>query len=176
MLPRLARGTVRRDRLFSGRSRYSVEPGMADTRSAEQRRRIMQSVRTKDTGPEWIVRRLLHRRGYRFRLHPKHLPGRPDIVLPGRRIAIFVHGCFWHGHECRIGHLPKSRLEYWRPKIAENQSRDTRKATELSALGWTVMVVWQCETKEVGSLLARLVRSIEDEPLAANIRKPSGGS
>lgn len=148
---------------------------MADTRSPDQRRRIMQSVRTKDTGPEWIVRRLLHRQGYRFRLHSRHLPGRPDIVLPSRRIAIFVHGCFWHGHECRKGRLPKSRLEYWQPKIAANRHRDTKNVKELAALGWRVMVVWQCETREVDRLLGSLVAFIELRHLAAKGRKTSGG-
>lgn len=118
---------------------------MGDTRTPEQRRRIMQSVGTKDTGPELIVRQLLHRLGYRYRLHPKQLPGRPDIVLPGRRKAVFVHGCFWHGHDCQKGRAPKSKLDYWGPKLLANRERDTRKEAELRALGWDVATVWQCE-------------------------------
>lgn len=127
-----------------------------DTRSPEQRRRIMQSVGTKNTGPELTVRRLLHRLGYRFRLHPKHLPGRPDIALPGRRKAIFVHGCFWHGHGCQKGRAPKSKLEYWGPKLEANRERDARKEGELRALGWDVATVWQCQTEDAESLQATL--------------------
>lgn len=135
---------------------------MADTRTPEQRRRIMQSVGTKDTGPEWIVRRLLHRHGYRYRLHPQNLPGRPDIVLPSRKKAIFVHGCFWHSHGCDKGKAPKSKLDYWGPKLKANVERDERKAAELRALGWSVLTVWQCETKDERSLLAKLVYFVEN--------------
>lgn len=129
---------------------------MADTRTAEQRRRIMQSVRGKDTAPEWTVRRLLHRLGYRYRLHPKGLPGRPDLALPGRRKAIFVNGCFWHGHRCRYGQPPKSRLDYWLPKLEQNKNRDARKRTQLEALGWSVLTVWQCEARDEAALAQRL--------------------
>lgn len=130
---------------------------MVDTRTPEQRRRIMQSVGTKDTGPEMTVRRLLHRLGYRYRLHPKHLPGRPDIALPGRRKAIFVHGCFWHGHECQKGRAPKSKLDYWGPKLDANRERDARKEAELRALGWDVGTVWQCEIGDEEKLETALV-------------------
>lgn len=136
----------------------------------------MQSVRTKDTGPERTVRRLLHREGYRFRLHPPNLPGRPDIVLPRHRKAIFVHGCFWHGHGCQIGKLPKSRLEYWRPKIAANRARDAKKAEELAALGWDVMVIWQCETKDPGRLLDALVAFLGNLPATTDVRRISRGA
>src|ERR1051325_667957 len=98
--------------------------GMTDTRTKEQRSRIMKSVGTRDTGPELAVRRMLHRMGYRYRLHRKDLPGRPDIAFPSRRKAIFVHGCFWHGHACSKGKLPKSRLDYWTAKVKANQDRD----------------------------------------------------
>lgn len=135
---------------------------MVDTRSPEQRRRIMQSVGSKDTGPEWAVRRLLHRHGYRYRLHAKNLPGRPDIVLPGRRKAIFVHGCFWHSHNCQKGKAPRSKLDYSGPKLAANVARDGRKAEELRALGWDVLTVWQCETKDERALLAKLVEFVEN--------------
>lgn len=134
---------------------------MADTRSPEQRRRIMQSVGTKDTGPEWIVRRWLHSHGYRYRLHPKTLPGRPDIVLPGRRLAIFVHGCFWHSHGCDKGRAPKSKLDYWGPKLEANRERDARKAAELEALGWRVLTIWQCETKDDDTLSAILLPMLQ---------------
>ena len=116
----------------------------------------MQQVKGKDTKPERIVRSLLHRLGYRFRLHRKDLPGTPDIVFPGRHLALFVHGCFWHGHGCRIGHLPKSRLDYWQPKIAANCDRDRRKEAALAAAGWRVAVVWQCELADREGLAARL--------------------
>jgi len=91
--------------------------GMSDTRTPDQRRRIMQSVKTKNTGPELAVRKALHAEGYRFRLHRRDLPGSPDVVFPGRNKVIFIHGCFWHGHACKKGAAPKSRLEYWGPKI-----------------------------------------------------------
>ncbi len=116
----------------------------------------MQAVKGRDTGPEWTVRRLLHRAGYRYRLHVRKLPGTPDIVFPARRKAIFIHGCFWHGHDCRIGQPPKSRLDYWGAKIVANRSRDARKQAQLEALGWSVLVVWQCEIKDSDALESRL--------------------
>ncbi|MGQ0589831.1 MAG: very short patch repair endonuclease [Sphingosinicella sp.] len=127
-----------------------------DTRSREQRSRIMASVGTKDTGPELAVRKLLHRLGYRYRLHRKDLPGRPDIVFPGRRLALFVHGCFWHGHDCPKGRLPKSRPEYWAPKIARNLERDAENRRDLGALGWRSATLWQCELKDRESLEDKL--------------------
>lgn len=133
-----------------------------DTRTPEQRRRIMQAVGTEDTGPEWAVRRLLHAQGYRYRLHPKTLPGRPDIVFPKRKKAIFVHGCFWHGHDCRKGHAPKSRLEYWQPKLAANRERDAANAAKLEALGWRVAIVWQCEIEDSAALAAKLAAFLND--------------
>ena len=129
---------------------------MTDTRTSEQRRRIMKSIGQKNTSPEWTVRRLLHRLGYRFRLHRKDLPGTPDIVLPGRRKAIFVHGCFWHGHDCPKGKLPKSNRDYWVPKIRKNKERDARKERELREAGWNIETVWQCQTKDLEALEARL--------------------
>lgn len=122
----------------------------------------MQSVKGRDTGPELTLRRLLHGMGLRYRLHPKKLPGRPDIVFPARKVAVFVHGCFWHGHDCRWGKLPKSRLDYWRPKIAANRERDARQAAALSEVGWRVLTVWQCELRDpepVARFVASIVRS-----------------
>lgn len=116
----------------------------------------MQAVGTKDTGPEWAVRRALHTRGFRYRLHAKELPGRPDVVLPKWKSAIFVHGCFWHGHDCPKGSPPKSKLEYWGPKLAANRARDAVRAVELERLGWRVLVVWQCETKDEAALAEKL--------------------
>lgn len=129
---------------------------MTDRLDAASRRRLMQAVRTKDTGPERAVRSLLHQLGFRFRLHRRDLPGTPDIVLPGRRAAIFVHGCYWHGHGCRIGRLPKSRLDYWQDKIEGNRRRDRRTAEALAALGWRVLAVWQCEIKNEAALSEKL--------------------
>lgn len=116
----------------------------------------MRQVKGKDTRPERVVRSLLHHLGYRFRLHRKDLPGTPDIVFPSRRLTLFVHGCFWHGHGCRIGQLPKSRLDYWQPKIAANRERDARKEAALEAAGWHVAVVWQCELADLEQLTKRL--------------------
>jgi DNA mismatch endonuclease, patch repair protein len=129
---------------------------MVDTRTQEQRSRIMASVRQRHTGPEWAVRRLLHAHGLRYRLHSKTLPGKPDIVFPGRKRAIFVHGCFWHGHNCSKGRQPKSRLEYWGPKLRANRQRDEWAVAELGRLGWESLVVWQCETKDPEALLEKL--------------------
>jgi DNA mismatch endonuclease (patch repair protein) len=130
---------------------------MADTRTKAQRRYIMQSVGVANTSPEVTVRRLLHAEGYRFRLHPRHLPGKPDIVFPSRRKVIFVHGCFWHGHGCAKGLPPKSRLDYWLPKIASNRLRDSVKQAALQELGWSFLVVWQCELWDRNTILKKIV-------------------
>lgn len=116
----------------------------------------MSRIGSKHTKPELVVRSLLHRLGYRFRLHRKNLPGRPDIVFIGRRKAVFVHGCFWHGHGCRIGKLPKSNLGFWSAKIERNRERDAEKKSELERIGWTIEEVWQCELKDIQSVEARL--------------------
>lgn len=129
---------------------------MMDTRTKEQRRRIMQSVGTAHTEPEMIVRRALYAEGYRYRLHRKDLPGKPDIVFAKRRKIIFVHGCFWHGHNCPKGRLPKSRLDYWGPKIERNRQRDCDSERALHMQGWEVMTVWQCEIKALPLLICRL--------------------
>jgi DNA mismatch endonuclease (patch repair protein) len=118
---------------------------MTDSRTPQQRHKIMQSVKSKDTTPELAVRKLLTKMGYRYRLHYKRLPGTPDIVLVGRKKAIFVHGCFWHAHGCRIGQPPKSRLDYWQPKLAQNVRRDRSKIDQVKELGWDYLVIWQCE-------------------------------
>lgn len=120
-----------------------------DTRTPEQRRRIMRAVKSKDTGPELIVRRLLYSLGYRYRLHRKGLPGSPDIVFVGRKKAIFVHGCFWHGHGCVKGRLPKSKLNYWQPKLEQNINRDRTKIEQIESLGWQSLIIWQCEMKDL---------------------------
>lgn len=117
----------------------------------------MQSVRSKDTGPEMAVRSLLHKLGYRFRLHRKDLPGSPDIVFPSRKKVVFVHGCFWHGHGCSKGKLPKSRIEYWQPKIARNSQRDAENILQLNNLGWNVLILWQCELRNFDETTNKLV-------------------
>ncbi|WP_432731982.1 very short patch repair endonuclease [Variovorax sp. W6] len=122
----------------------------------------MKKVRGKNTGPELAVRSLLHRLGFRFRLHRKDLPGTPDVVFPRLRVALFVHGCFWHGHGCKYGQLPKSKLDYWAPKIAANRARDIRKTTMLGELGWQVVEVWQCELRDMLSLAHRLEAALRD--------------
>jgi DNA mismatch endonuclease (patch repair protein) len=137
---------------------------MADTRTPEQRRRIMQSVKTRDTGPELRVRRIVYRLGYRYRLNAKNLPGRPDIVFPGRKKAIFVHGCFWHAHGCPKGRAPKSRLDYWKPKLKANKTRDAAQVRALKVLGWSVLTVWQCQTIDTKALRSRLSAFLEAVP------------
>lgn len=135
---------------------------MTDTRSPEQRSMIMRSVGTKNTGPELIVRKLLHAAGYRYSLHRRDLPGSPDIVMRSRRKIVFVHGCFWHGHRCRYGQPPKSRRAYWLPKLAANAARDKRNRTLLREKGWSVLVVWQCETRHPSRLERKLIRFVDE--------------
>lgn len=133
---------------------------MADNRTQESRSALMSRIRSKNTAPELIVRRLLHRMGFRFRLHRKDLPGNPDIVLPGRRTAIFVHGCFWHGHGCKIGRPPKSRPDFWLPKLERNRDRDAENEAALVADGWRVLTLWQCEIRDADRLEARLSEAL----------------
>ena len=126
---------------------------MADTVTPAKRSSIMGRVKQKNTAPEMIVRRLLHREGYRFRLHRKDLPGTPDIVLPKHRAVIFVHGCFWHGHaDCRLARRPGDNAEFWNKKLDRNLERDRHVIAEVEALGWRVLVVWQCQTRNVETL------------------------
>lgn len=122
----------------------------------------MQAVKSKDTTPELLVRRLLHRLRYRFRLHRKDLPGRPDIVLPKYRKVILVHGCFWHSHGCAKGQPPKSRQDYWLPKLEANVNHDRDKTAQLEQLGWSVLIVWQCETKDVDGLTRKLQAFVDE--------------
>lgn len=124
-----------------------------DTLSKEKRSWNMSRIKAKDTKPELFVRSLLHRMGYRFRLHQKNLPGRPDIVLKKYRTVIFVHGCFWHRHTgCKFAYNPKSRQEFWQNKFSENKARDKKNCLELEKLGWKVQVIWECEIDNIERL------------------------
>lgn len=137
---------------------------MPDTLSPALRSERMGRVRGRDTKPELVVRRLLHGMGYRYRLQAKDLPGRPDIVFRKRRRAIFVHGCFWHRHAdpaCRLARLPKSRLDFWLPKLEGNAKRDAANVERLEAMGWNVLVVWECELRDREQLGNRLRRFVE---------------
>jgi DNA mismatch endonuclease, patch repair protein len=130
-----------------------------DPLDQQARSALMSRVRGRDTKPELFVRRFLHRRGLRYRLHDASLPGKPDIVFKSRKIVVFVHGCFWHGHEgCRRGEPPASRQDYWLPKIARNKARDMRVIRELRRSGWRVLVVWECKLTK--SRLEGLYRQI----------------
>lgn len=123
--------------------------------SPSQRSAHMAKIRSGDTKPELRLRRLLHHQGYRYRLHDRKLPGRPDLVFSGRRKVIFVHGCFWHGHDCPAGtRLPKSNTEFWAEKRRNNRRRDATQLEQLHALGWSVLIVWECEMKDTEELVA----------------------
>ena len=125
--------------------------------SHDVRRRTMQAVKSKDTAPELMVRRVAHGMGYRFRLHRKDLPGKPDLVFPGRHRVIFVHGCFWHGHDCARGaRVPKANRDYWLKKIKRNRERDDVARSALKASGWKVAVFWECELRDQRALRGRL--------------------
>lgn len=129
---------------------------MVDRLTPAARSALMSRVRGKNTRPELTVRKLLHALGSRFRLHRRDLPGTPDVVLPGRNAVVMIHGCFWHGHRgCKAATVPKTRTDYWVQKIAANRLRDARDSRRLRRLGWKVIVVWQCETKNADAL-ARL--------------------
>lgn len=133
-----------------------------DVMTKEERSRRMSLVRSKDTKPELLVRRLVHRLGYRYRLHRKDLPGRPDMVFPSRKKIIFVHGCFWHGHECKVGHIPRSRLDYWVQKITRNNERDRSTLRRLRRRRWKCLVLWECQLRELEKITARIIRFLEN--------------
>lgn len=143
---------------------------MADTLTPERRSALMASVRPRDTKPELIVRRMLYAQGWRYRLHRKELPGTPDLVFAGRRAVIFINGCFWHGHSCRLGRLPKSRPEFWGPKLASNRLRDARKIAQLVESGWRVMTVWQCSLADRPTLLGDIETFLRGSTAIAETR------
>lgn len=127
----------------------------------------MALVRGRDTKPEMRVRKALHAAGLRYRLHDRRLPGVPDLTFPSRRIALFVHGCFWHRHPgCPAARLPKSRLDFWEPKLAGNAERDKRTRATLEAAGWKVIVIWECETRDQ-RILADLAEAVRSHPMVA---------
>ena len=130
---------------------------MTDVYGREKRSAVMARVKGKNTSPELKVRKALTRLGARYRLHRKDLPGSPDIVLPGRRLAIFVHGCFWHGHDCPRGaRVPKANRDYWVAKVGRNRARDAASGKALAALGWRVETIWECDLKDEAALTTRL--------------------
>jgi DNA mismatch endonuclease (patch repair protein) len=130
---------------------------MTDVYPPEKRSAVMRRVKGKDTTPERVVRKALTRLGARYGLHRKDLPGTPDIVMPGRRLALFVHGCFWHGHDCARGsRVPKQNRDYWVDKVTRNRARDVNSREALAALGWQVETIWECDLKDAAALAARL--------------------
>ena len=131
--------------------------GNTDVFTPAERSAVMRRVKARDTTPELAVRKLLTRTGLRYRLHRKDLPGSPDVAMIGRKTAIFVHGCFWHGHDCRRGaRQPKANADYWIAKIARNRARDAASIVALEAMGWRAVVVWECELKDEAALEGRL--------------------
>jgi DNA mismatch endonuclease (patch repair protein) len=136
-------------------------PG-ADVYPPEKRSAVMRRVKGRDTAPELAVRKALTRLGARYRLHRKDLPGTPDIVMPGRRLALFVHGCFWHGHDCPRGaRVPKQNRDYWVGKVERNRARDATSRRALEDLGWRVEPIWECELKDEAGLAKRLFSLLE---------------
>ena len=130
---------------------------LTDVFTPEKRSAVMRRVKSRDTTPEKLVRRLLTELGVRYRLHRADLPGKPDIVMAGRRLAILIHGCFWHGHDCARGaRVPKQNTDYWLAKVGRNRARDADSLARLTALGWRVETVWECEMKERTALKRRL--------------------
>ena len=150
----------------AGRIAMHSEPCVArsslmDTLTKQQRSERMSRIRNKDTGPELTVRRLVHSLGYRYRLHGRKMPGRPDLVFRSRRAVIFVHGCFFHRHldpACRLARLPKSRLDFWLPKLEGNRVRDERNIHALIELGWRVLIVWECQLPHKVRLQRRITK------------------
>ena len=150
---------------------------MTDVYGPEKRSAVMRRVRAKNTTPELAVRRLLTARGARYRLHRPDLPGKPDIVLGPRRLAIFVHGCFWHGHDCARGaRIPKTNRDYWLAKVARNRARDAASRAALEAAGWRVETVWECELKDGAALRTRAQGWLAPSlPFTERVRPKGGG-
>jgi DNA mismatch endonuclease (patch repair protein) len=134
-----------------------------DRLTAAQRSENMRRIKSKDSTPELLVRRLVHGLGYRYRLHNHKLPGRPDLVFSGRKKIIFVHGCFWHAHSCKVAHKPRSRQNYWTPKLRRNAERDKDHQRRLRTLGWRVLVLWECELFNASALAKRVKRFLDSD-------------
>lgn len=144
-----------------------------DNLSPSERSERMSRVRSAHTRPEILVRKLIFGMGYRYRLHRKDLPGKPDIVFPSRKKVIFVHGCFWHQHQdptCRLSRIPKTKQDFWVPKFIANQERDRIALSELKRLGWQVLIIWECQLKNIDSLRAKISEFLCDQ---APIKGPS---
>ena len=137
---------------------------MADKITPARRSENMRRIKSKGMKPEMIVRRLVHGLGYRYRLHRRNLPGKPDLVFGPRRAVIFVHGCFWHQHDCRDGRVPSSNQDYWKPKLARNVERDAQVRRKLEALGWRLLVIWECEINDKVALSDRLIAFLGKRP------------
>lgn len=143
--------------------------------ASTQRSELMSRIRSKNTGPELAVRQMLHAMGLRFRLHRRDLAGKPDIVLPRHKLAIFVHGCFWHQHaNCRLASKPKTRTEYWEPKLSGNVRRDEEARVSLASLGWGVEVIWECVIRDREQLAGRL-QGISQSLVSKSLIKHNGG-
>ncbi|GHT37885.1 hypothetical protein FACS189435_3880 [Bacteroidia bacterium] len=142
----------------------------------KKRSDVMSKIRSKDTNPELMLRKVLFKKGYRYRVNYKSLPGKPDIVLPKYKAAIFVHGCFWHGHEgCKMAHIPKSNVDYWEDKISKNKVRDISNKEKLLSLGWKVITVWECEIskQKMPALVDSIIETLHSSaqvPYGAKIR------
>lgn len=146
---------------------------MTDRLSREARSKLMSRVRNRNTSPELAVRSVLHSLGYRFRLHRRDLPGTPDIVLPKHRLAVFVHGCFWHGHPgCPRAKRPSDNESFWRAKIQANMVRDDGSVARLRYMGWRVLVIWECETRDMNVLRALLTVKVPEPPGEAPAEPP----
>lgn len=135
---------------------------MVDTLTRSRRSWLMGQVRQKNTKPEMVVRRLLHSMGFRYRLHGKDLPGRPDLVFSRSKRVVFVHGCYWHRHDCKKATVPSSNVDYWTKKFAENVARDNKVVDKLTSLGWASMIVWECQTRDLEALASSLSAFLED--------------
>jgi len=151
---------------------------MADNLTPPQRRKAMRAVKSRDTSPERAVRSIVHRLGFRFRLHGRGLPGSPDIVLPRHRAVIFVHGCFWHGHRCRGNRArPRTNAAYWRDKVARNRGRDRQNQADLRRAGWRTLVVWECQIRRADlpnrllAFLSRVARWAKGADIACSLRR-----
>ncbi len=143
----------------------SYSDQVTETLSITERSKRMGLIRSRDTKPEMIVRRLVHSMGYRHRLHAPELPGRPDLVFRPRKRVVFVHGCFWHRHDdpnCKLARLPKSRQDFWLPKLSKNAERDAQHIAALEKMGWRVLTIWECQLKDASELKENIRRFLED--------------